>query len=182
MSEEIKQEVEVETPTKTEPVVDDKTTATEPTKLYKSFKTEEDWNDYLNGVVTERVSKEVLKKLDATSVEEIKEKYGTAIEGKLNAEKKAEELEKKLNTIQTNLTLNKFNIPEENRADVLALAKIKVDKDTNLEQAIKKVTEAYPSFATTKVNTGVDKTDAKNISKETKDNETAKLRQLAGLK
>lgn len=182
MSDEIKKEVEVETNTKTEPVEGEKTTAIEPTKLYKSFKTEEEWNNYLNGVVTERVSKEVLKKLDATSVDEMKEKYGTAIEGKLNAERKAQELEKELNSIKTDSILSKFNIPEANRADVLALAKIKVDKDTNLEQAIKKVTEAYPSFATTKVNTGVDKTDSKKISTETKENETAKLRKLAGLR
>jgi len=173
--------VEVETPAKTEPTTNP-VVATEVPRLYKSFKTEEDWNKYLDGALTQRMEKGVLDKLGAESVEEIKTKYSTAIKEKADLINKNLELEGKLATIETNTIFSKYNVPETNRNDVLTLAKQKVTADVNLDTAVKSVIETYPSFINAKLNFGTGKADPKIVSKEAAKADENRLRRAAGLK
>lgn len=90
---------------------------------------------------------------EKTELEEFrkwKESKKTEIEKQTEAYQKSEkariEAEAKISNYEAKFTALKSGVATDSLDDVIALAKLKIDKNTSLEQAVESVLEKYPHF------------------------------------
>lgn len=90
---------------------------------------------------------------EKTKLEEFrkwKESKKTEIEKQTEAYQKSEkariEAEAKISDYEAKFTALKSGVATDSLDDVIALAKLKIDKNTSLEQAVESVLEKYPHF------------------------------------
>lgn len=120
---------------------DPKPKAEEPAKAYKTFATEEEYNNALKSERS-KAKGELLKEAGVESVDQMKAKFKLADEAgtyKAKAEK-----------LGTDLLLNENNVNPEYSEEALTLAKAKVTEQKPLADALKDVLAKFPSMTSKK--------------------------------
>ena len=135
--------------------------------LYKSFKSEEEWNDY-NDKLRNRYQTQLLNELDVKSVAEIKslkDDYGAKSKSILDLTSTIAELTANLEEVKTNEKIAKLNISDNHKEEFLTLVQAKTNADEDFNAVATKILANNPNWVvgSAKPNIGTAKSESKNV-------------------